>query len=452
MKRLQKKILGEMLLTVEGAIKQAKDAIRENDINKFQSLLSACQESAIAIGTEIEGLAGEGTQTVGVLEKFCEEIYNVSVRADAGELDQDMTKELSALIEEACGKLEEELAVKSTVLFLPCAAKWWDGFETVWRREKGSPDTEVYVVPIPWYETNLKTNEFITHYDLDEYPSEIGAQDYSSFDVASLHPDVIYIQDASDGQDFARRLDKRFYTGALKLYTDDLVYIPYNIEIEPDLSQQDQLDKLAKSVLVSGLNNVDTIIVQSENMRDAYLKILMGDEEESDASVGRDWASIIKGTGSPRAERIASLKKEDIEIPEAWQSFMLKEDGSRKKIMLYGNSVFTFLRSGSSLIDKIRDSFRVFRENADSIALIWRPHPEIREIIAMLRPELAEDYDRLVEEFLDERIGILDEDEDFTRSIVLSDAFYGDDSVLIYIYQATGKPIMIEDVDIRSNG
>ncbi len=186
-------------------------------------------------------------------------------------------------------------------------------------------------------------------------------------------------------------------------------------------------------------------------MRDAYINILSQRDSENGVTEGRDWPGIIRGTGSPRAEKVSSFKKEDFDIPQDWLPFIQRPDGSRKKIILYGNSVYTYLNSGISIIEKIHDSFQVFKENAEDVALIWRPHPEIRDVLAFLRPEMLEGYDALVKEFVDEKIGILDEDDDFTRSVVLSDAFYGDDSALITIYKATGKPIMIENVEIRAN-
>ena len=33
------------------------------------------------------------------------------------------------------------------------------------------------------------------------------------------------------------------------------------------------------------------------------------------------------------------------------------------------------------------------------------------------------------------------------RAVLLSDAYYGDHSSLIRVYQETGKPVMLQDVD-----
>ncbi len=449
MTRLQKKIIREMIDTLRGTIHQIKAAIKEQDINKLQSVLSACQESAITIGEQIESLEGEGTATVSTLESYCEVIYETSVAADRGENIDNKLEELTGCLDKAISCVDET-AVTSTVVFLPIDAKWWDGFETVWRKEISTLGTTVKVVPIPRYEVRYETGERVRHYDLDAYPEEIRAADCDSVDLKALHPDVIYIQDATDGTDFARKTDEKFYSYRLKDCTDDLVYIPYRIEIEPELRSREQLDKLSHNILVPGLDYADTVIVQSPNMRDAYINILKRRDKEYGITGGREWAEIIKGTGSPRAEKISSLKREDFEMPQEWLPFVKRADGSLKKIILYSNSVYTFMNSGMSIIDKLRDSFSIFRENSEDVALVWRPHPETREVISFLRPELLGAYDDIVREYRDEKLGILDDDEDFTRAIMLSDAFYGDDSALITIYKATGKPIMIENIDIRS--
>ncbi len=46
-----------------------------------------------------------------------------------------------------------------------------------------------------------------------------------------------------------------------------------------------------------------------------------------------------------------------------------------------------------------------------------------------------------------EGYGIYDDSADVDRAIVLSDAYYGDYSSLVQLYQETGKPVMIEDVE-----
>ena len=44
--------------------------------------------------------------------------------------------------------------------------------------------------------------------------------------------------------------------------------------------------------------------------------------------------------------------------------------------------------------------------------------------------------------------GIYDNTPELDRAMVISDAYYGDGSSIVQLYQKTGKAIMIQDVDI----
>jgi predicted choloylglycine hydrolase len=65
-----------------------------------------------------------------------------------------------------------------------------------------------------------------------------------------------------------------------------------------------------------------------------------------------------------------------------------------------------------------------------------------------MRPQLWEQYKALVEEYKHEGWGIYDDTADMDRAVVLSDGYYGDGSSVVQVYQQTGKPIMLQNVDI----
>ncbi len=67
--------------------------------------------------------------------------------------------------------------------------------------------------------------------------------------------------------------------------------------------------------------------------------------------------------------------------------------------------------------------------------------------IKAIHPELWQEYERLVAEYRQEGWGIYDDSADMDRAVLLSDAYYGDHSSLIRVYQETGKPVMLQDVD-----
>ncbi len=100
------------------------------------------------------------------------------------------------------------------------------------------------------------------------------------------------------------------------------------------------------------------------------------------------------------------------------------------------------------MIEKMKSIFRIFKEEQETVALLWRPHPLISATIKSMRPELWLEYEKLVQEYKKEGWGIYDDSADMERAVILSDAYYGDGSSVVQVYQETGKPIMIQNVEV----
>ena len=54
----------------------------------------------------------------------------------------------------------------------------------------------------------------------------------------------------------------------------------------------------------------------------------------------------------------------------------------------------------------------------------------------------------MVEQYRAEGWGIYDDSADLDRAVVLSDAYYGDASSVVQVYQQTGKLVMIQRVEV----
>ena len=68
-----------------------------------------------------------------------------------------------------------------------------------------------------------------------------------------------------------------------------------------------------------------------------------------------------------------------------------------------------------------------------------------------MRPQLWVEYEKLVKRYKEEGWGIYDDTSDVERAVVLSDAYYGDASSVVQVYQKTGKPVMIQNVYVIEN-
>ena len=54
----------------------------------------------------------------------------------------------------------------------------------------------------------------------------------------------------------------------------------------------------------------------------------------------------------------------------------------------------------------------------------------------------------MVLRYREEGWGIYDDTADVDRAVELSDGYFGDWSSVVQLYQETGKPVMIQDVEI----
>jgi len=99
----------------------------------------------------------------------------------------------------------------------------------------------------------------------------------------------------------------------------------------------------------------------------------------------------------------------------------------------------------------MKDVFRIFKENKDEVALLWRPHPLIKSTVSSMRPQLWVEYEKLVKRYKEEGWGIYDDTSDVERAVVLSDAYYGDASSVVQVYRETGRKVYIQDATIRDD-
>jgi hypothetical protein len=244
----------------------------------------------------------------------------------------------------------------------------------------------------------------------------------------------------------------RFYSKNLQEHTEKLIYIPYFVlgEIEPD--NQQAIDGMKHFIWLPGVINADKVIVQSEKMKQIYVNEYLKAAQTNGLGgnhLNRGYLEQkILGLGSPKFDKVNNTKKDDLEIPEDWLKIIEKPDGSWKKIIFYNTSVGALLSNSEKMLDKMRYVFDVFKENKDNVALLWRPHPLIENTVKSMRPQLWEQYKALVDEYKQEGWGIYDDSSDMDRAVILSDGYYGDGSSIVQLYQQTGKPVMLQNVDI----
>lgn len=71
--------------------------------------------------------------------------------------------------------------------------------------------------------------------------------------------------------------------------------------------------------------------------------------------------------------------------------------------------------------------------------------------LTSMRPELYPKYREMVQEYRTAGFGIFDDSANMDRAIAISDAYYGDWSSIVWLYKQTGKPVMIQNVEVRTD-
>lgn len=452
MRKAQREQVQECISLLQKAHELIRTSIHENQTSVANGLLEECQDAAIAIGTAVEKSEGLETKSVKLLEEYCELTYSVHESMVAGEhLPAGNTfGKLRKLMEQIDQSIEDEVKVRKEAVFLPYKASMWDSLESVWMKLDADDDYDAYVVPIPYYDKNPDGSFGEFHYEVDQYPENVPVLDYKSYDFEERRPDEVYIHSPYDECNYVTSVEPFYYSKNLKKYTDKLVYIPYFVLSEPDPENEVALEGMAHFVTVPAVIYADQVIVQSEAMKKAYVKIMTKYMQEQ--GLTREyWENKILGTGSPKFDKLARLagnSKEEIEIPKEWRPIIEKPDGSRKKVILYNTTVSAILENTDIYIRKMRDVFQIFKENKDDVALLWRPHPLIQATISSMRPQLWEEYQEVKEEYLKEGWGIYDDSAELDRAIGLSDAYYGDWSSVVQLCQSVKMPVMIQNCNV----
>ena len=438
MKKSMKNEIEKMIGLLDKAHAAFKKAMETGNRDVALSLLEQCQDSAIQIGGMIEDSEGEGFVTVGLLENYCEmlyETYELISRQQSVNVSKAY-KNLRRVLIRIENSVKNDISVRTIAVFLPYKASMWDSLESVWRAADADPDCDAYVVPIPYFDKNPDGSFCEMHYEGDQYPKEVPVIRYDECDLGAMHPDVIFIHNPYDNYNHVTSVHPAFYTGNLKTFADKLVYISYFILAEG----------MYEGMCVSpGTVYSDVVIAHSQRAKEDYVRNIkawyLSESDMRGHEVEKMLREKILPLGSPKIDKVVNGRREDYSLPEEWNTLL-----KGKKAVLYNTGVSGILHGNEQELKKIKDTIEFFA-GRDDVVLWWRPHPLAGGTISSMRPQLFEEYITVVEEYKESGIGIYDDTADLHRALLWTDMYYGDDSSLIYLYGVQGKPIVMQNID-----
>ena len=407
--------------------------------------LSELQNNIVSFGTLTESIKGEDCNTVKLLEQYLEVIYKVakyvqkfdegisyeaSAESKYAECDEEV-KDTFASISDA---IDSEIVNRRSVLFLPVKAKHFSSMRMAYEMETATPDTDVYVMPLPYYykeydgsfkdEMHIDTEEFIK--------ANIPVTDYSRFDLSLLCPEKIYINSAYDEYNMAVSVDTRFYARNVKKYTEKLIYIPYFKLMEFDRANYPCWYNMQYYCTVPGVVMADKVYVQSENTRKAYIDKLnewVGDEKYTDI-----WEQKIDVYN---------------ESCEKHSEDELRDAGSKKTIVWFV-SAGSLAEFGDKYIEKAYRNLDVFALSKDKLKVLLNSEPFLDEMIKNYSDELYKKWTGFIDEFNRSGIGeVVSQVEEKSVDVLLkATAYYGDPSYICKDFILMKKPVMLQNVEV----
>lgn len=449
MRKYIKKQVNGIVDSIVKALNVSKKKTKLGDIKQVLTLLPEIQNAIIEAGNSVEKALCEGCTEIRPLEEACEILFEISVALKNGNVSAANSGYGNCI-----SKINEfreiiaSLAEEYEAVFCPYNASMWDSLESVWLEKTKDPMCTTYVIPTPYYGKNSDGSFREVYYEADKFPKNVPITHYNDYNFEGRHPEEIYIHNPYDEFNYVTSVHPFFYSSNLKKYTDELVYIPYFVLKEMNPESEKGREYVEKFVTTPGVINADRIVLQSENMKRIYLKIL----EEwlgKDVCKEQKFADRIVATGSPKLDKLKRAIAGNIELPNEWKHLIYKEDGSKRKVILYNTSISALLQNAEAMLDKIENTLQLFERQKEKVVLLWRPHPLLASTIESMRPELSKRYCEIVEKYIKVAWGIYDDSPDLDRAIVLADAYYGDQSSVVKLYQITEKPIMIQNVDCR---
>ncbi|MBO6304049.1 MAG: hypothetical protein J6M62_03090 [Selenomonadaceae bacterium] len=322
---------------------------------------------------------------------------------------------------------EQETNFKKDVFFLPYKASMWDSLESVWKAAyEDKEHCNAYVMPIPYADLNPDGSVATWHSERDQFPKYVPTLDWKEIDLKVLRPDVIFIHNPYDNFNRVTSVESRYYSSKLKECADKLVYVPYFVTGRrwPE-----------SHIALSAYRYMDFIIMQQEHMQIAPMhlsNINEGEEPYFDDFVPKE---KIMALGSPKIDRIYYCEKHP-QVPQEWLDYI----GDRK-VIFYNTSISGALQQEGRFLNKMRYIFSTFQEHPE-VALIWRPHPLLEASLKSMRQNLYEEYIKLKELYISQRIGIYDTTPDLEMTMAVSDAYLGESSSsVVGLFGYAGKPI-----------
>ncbi len=449
MRKLEIQQFSELVKTLNIACEELKKQADQ----QFLNLCADIQEFVSGMFAYVEKVSDSDSELAILLQSLYEMLYHAS----QGKIS---VNQILKVVHKLQASANNQKVDKIEAVFFCYKASMSDSLESVYFAAKADPACDAYFIPIPYFDRNPDGSLGQAHLEGSRYYSDkYELTDWQSYDVEARRPDIIFIMNPYDGQNYVTSVHPNFYSSRLKNFTDYLVYIEYGLPywLYRDPWAEDIQGEFQKSgVLLPVHLYAHYDIRWAVELAEAHKVIFAKNPkiaQQYQMTPERIQEKFVP-LGSPKFDKIINTCKGDYNLPKQW-----RKKADDKKIILYNTSLSEFLKSSamqseavgeypaheSQYFSKVRSILETFEKRED-VLLWWRPHPLFETTLQSMRPALFDEYQRIINDFLTANKGIFDDTKDLHRAIAYSDGMISDESSLLLLYTATGKPFYIPSI------
>ncbi|MCQ2517884.1 MAG: LicD family protein [Lachnospiraceae bacterium] len=416
--------------------------LEKSDFESAISILEKCQELAITLGTGLEQKYAERSgEAVGFLEKYCEAVFELSMKIQSGEnVGKRDSTTLGDIMTDAVNELDK---VKSTgnILFIVYKTKQWKRVKDLYYKAARKSGGNAYVMQVPFY---LKDNSFRDAKEMTEQislPSDVRTADYRTYDFGLNRPAEIVFTNPFDEYSSAEGIHPFFNSSNLRKLTDRLIYVSI-IDATVPVDGDGKGWLTSKHYIISpGVVNADLVLVKDEKEAQMYRKVL------TEAGVACEDAP--KDMPAKRTRKPGPvIETKDYYWNESDTEDLKSAPSDSKKKMLFVPAIADFILDREGALGMIERALDTFNANREKLDVIWISDEAEEARLKETDPEAYGEL-RKAEESFTENGGIVRPECETKISVDECDAFYGAPGYAMNLCVLKGVPVMVRRISSK---
>lgn len=430
-----KTVSKECLAALQMNIDKAEKMLGEGKFDRFAKTLEDSQQLAAEYGTFVEKVKGNDSEcatfVTDALQKFCDALWEDYQSAGSKEIFV-LSKSRSALTN-VTEVVNDRISSRREILFLPVGAVEWKAFNEIYRSSIES-NTDVYVVPLPvmkksfFGDIQMTDEEIRVSVHKEDYPEEVICSEWADYDISVHCPDVVYIQNPYDSFNPCLTVPPDYYAGNIRKYSKKLIYIPIGKTAEFGINDVNDLYNMKHYVTSPGVIYADEVYVQSDNIRNLYIRSLS-------EFAGKETEPIW-------ADKIRTFFSNEKEAANAGKEKRLVYCIGANELKEHPDAFIDALKERLEILDKESADFRVF------VTFFPDDRGEWGNIDPCLSREVFKTVEEAVKQATNMEILELSELETEMKQLTY-DGYYGSPSPIVSVFMQREKPVMLAGYAVR---